>query len=71
MGSIFYRERPRKRLLSVKEAAKYLDMSLPTLRELYFSGEIPIIKGNVNEKIRIDIQDLDKFIETHKTTYFY
>ena len=60
-----------KRLLSVKEAASYLNMSLPTFRELYFSGSIPIIKGHDNEKIRVDLFDLDKWIEQSKTRYTF
>ena len=63
----------RKRLLTVKEASVYLGMSLPTLRNLYWNGAIPIIRTGEGEKdkIRIDINDLDKWIEQYKTTYTY
>ncbi len=61
----------QKRLLTVKEASDYLGMSLPTFRHLYWNGAIPIIKGNEKEKIRVDIFDLDKWIEQNKITYTY
>ena len=61
----------RKRLLTVKEASVYLGMSLSTFRNLYWSGAISIIKGRENEKIRVDVFDLDKWIEASKTRYTY
>lgn len=55
----------RPRVLSVKNAAIYLDRSVPAIRELIWKGDLPFIK--VGRRIHLDINDLDKWIEEHKT----
>lgn len=60
---------PRKRLLSVKDAAVYLGRSVPAIRELIWSGSLPYIR--VDRRVHLDLFDLDKWIEQHKTRYTY
>jgi len=51
-------------LLSRKEAADHLDTSLPTLRALTASGQIPEIK--IGRSVKYKLEDLDQFIENQK-----
>ena len=62
-------EQIKPRLLTVKEAAIYLGRSIPSLRELIWAGSLPIIR--VGKRIHLDIEDLGKWIEQHKTRYTY
>ena len=59
----------RKRLLTVKEASIYLGRSIPAIRELIWAGKLPIVKSD--RRIFFDINDIDKWIEQHKTRYTY
>lgn len=59
----------RKRLLSVKEASIYLGRSIPAIRELIWAGKLPIVRPD--RRIFLDINDIDKWIEQHKTRYTY
>ncbi len=63
------RESIKPRLLTVKEASVYLGRSIPSIRELYWSGSLPIIR--VGRRIHLDLFDLEKWIEQHKTRYTY
>lgn len=51
-------------LLSRKEAANYLNISLPTLRSLTASGQIPEVK--IGRSVKYKLEDLDKFTENKK-----
>lgn len=53
-----------KRLLSIKEAACYLGRSEWTIAEMVRSGRLPYIPDG--KRRFLDIQDLDKWIETNK-----
>jgi len=53
-----------RRLLSVKEAAAYLSVSVWTVRGLGWSGEIPVVK--IGRRVLYDREDLDNFIEQSK-----
>ena len=53
-----------KRLLTVQEAAEYLGRTVPAIRELQWAGRIPCVKSD--RRVFFDIEDLDRFIETHK-----
>ncbi len=56
-----------RRLLRVKEAARYLGISPATLYSRIHSGLISYVKtGPGNAAIRLDIHDLDRWIEEHK-----
>jgi len=59
----------RKRLYSLKEAAEYLGRSEWGMRELIWGGKIPVVRGDGNRKIYLDISDLNGFIEKNKMTY--
>lgn len=59
----------KKRLLTVGEASVYLGRSVPSVRELIWAGSLPCVK--VGKRIHLDIFDLDKWIEEHKTRYAY
>ncbi len=59
------REVPRKpRLLSVREAAEYLTLSVSTLYGWVYQRRISFIK--VGRALRFDIADLDRFIEANR-----
>jgi excisionase family DNA binding protein len=56
-------ERPTKRLLTVKEAAQYLNCSTDTVRRLQYKGALPIVR--YNRLVYFDKETLDAFIEKH------
>lgn len=60
---------PQRRLLSVREASTYLGRSIPALRELIWAGKLPIVRSD--RRIFLDVQDLDKWIDSHKTRYTF
>lgn len=57
-----------KRLLSIKNSAEYMGRGVYGIRELIWSGQLPIVRDG--RKIFLDIQDLDKYIDSKKTSYF-
>ena len=59
----------RKRLYTLKEAAAYLGRSEWGMRELIWAGMIPVVKQREARKIFLDINDLDRFVETNKAVY--
>ncbi len=63
------REPLKKRLLTVSEAATYLGRSVPSIRELIWSGSLPYVK--VGRRIHLDVFDLDAWIERHKTSHTF
>lgn len=63
------RELLKKRLLTIKEAGIYLGRSEWSVRELIWAGSLPSVK--VGRRIHLDIYDLDKWIEAHKTRYTF
>jgi excisionase family DNA binding protein len=58
-----------KRLFTLKEAADYLGRSVWSMRELIWSGTIPVVKPDRGRKIYVDIVDLDSFITKNKSVY--
>ena len=60
---------PQKRLYSLREAAEYLGRSLWSMRELIWSGSIPVVKPEGARKFFLDIEDLNNFIDRNKSTY--
>ncbi len=56
-----------KRLYSVNEAAEYLGRSVWSVRELIWAGTLPCVK--VGRRVHVDIYDLEKFVEKHKTQF--
>ena len=53
-----------KRLLTVPETASYLNCSLITVRRLIWAGRLPAVRWD--RRIRIDIRDLERFIEENR-----
>jgi excisionase family DNA binding protein len=56
-----------KRLYTLKEASAYLGRSVWGVRELIWAGKIPVVRDG--RKIFIDILDLEKFVESNKSTF--
>jgi excisionase family DNA binding protein len=54
------------RLLPLKRAAEYLGLSLWSLRERIWAGDIPVVRFNGGRKMFIDTQDLEDFIARNK-----
>ena len=61
------RDRPVKRLYSIKEAALYLGRSVWAVREMIWAGKLPYIKDG--RRILVDIYDMDEWIEKNKTRF--
>ena len=55
-----------RRLLRTKEAAAYLSVSPWKLRRLVQDGLLPIVQDSEGGAWRIDVRDLDGFIERNK-----
>ena len=53
-----------RRLLSLKEAAQTLGMSVASTRRLIWAGELPVIR--LTRRIQVDVRDLDKLIDRRK-----
>ena len=58
-----------KRLYTLKEAARYLGRSVWGVRELIWAGEIPIVRGERNRKIFLDVTDLEEYVKRNKSIY--
>jgi len=58
-----------KRLYTLKEAARYLGRSNWSMRELIWSRKIPVVRGDGDRKIFLDIKDIDEFIDRNKSIY--
>jgi len=56
------------RLLPLKKAAGYLGLTLWSLRERVWAGEIPVIMFPGGRKQYIDMQDIEDFIQQNKRT---
>ena len=55
---------PRQRLYDLKAAAGYLGRSVWGVRELVWSGQIPVVKSG--RKLYLDICDMERWIERNK-----
>jgi len=57
-----------RRLLRTKPAARYLGIGTKALRKLIISGELSYVQlQGGNSPFLLDLRDLDRFIDTHKT----
>lgn len=54
------------RLLTLKQAAEYLGLTLWAMRERVWAGDIPVIRFPKGRKMYIDSHDLDDFIAQNK-----
>jgi excisionase family DNA binding protein len=57
-----------KRLLRIREAAEYLSLSPWKLRRLVQDGQLPLVQACEGGAWRVDVRDLDAFIERNKRT---
>ncbi len=58
---------PKRRLVSVPEAAEYLGRSTGAVREMIYSGKLPCVR--FDRRVSIDLRDLENLIEHSKVTY--
>lgn len=56
-----------KRLYTLKEASTYLGRSVWGVRGLIWARKIPVVKDG--KRMFIDILDLEKYVESNKSTY--
>jgi len=52
------------RAITVKEAAVYLSTTVPAIRQLIYSRQIPYVR--VGKRFVIDVKDLDAWLERTK-----
>jgi len=55
-----------KRLLRVSEAAEYLRFSPWKIRRLIQEGRLPVVQASEGGAWRVDVRDLDSFIDRNK-----
>ena len=55
-----------RRLLRTREAAAYLSISPWKLRKLVQDGFLPVVQASEGGAWRVDVRDLDSFIERNK-----
>jgi hypothetical protein len=53
-----------RRLLSLKEAAQTLGMSVASTRRLIWAGQLSVIR--LTRRIQVDVRDLDKLIDRRR-----
>jgi len=56
----------RPRLLSLKDAASWLGLTVWAMRERIWAGQIPVVQFPGGRKQYIDIQDLESFVQNNK-----
>ena len=57
------------RLLTLKDAASWLGLTLWAMRERVWQGQIPYVQFDGGRKIYIDTKDLEQFIQKHKQIF--
>ena len=57
------------RLLTLKDAAKWLGLTVWAMRERVWQGQIPYVKFDGGRKLYIDTKDLENFIARHKQMF--
>ena len=63
---ISYPQAPR--LLPLKQAARWLGLTVWAMRESVWAGDIPVVRFPGGRKMYVDTRDLESFIESHKVT---
>lgn len=56
------------RLLSLKDAAAWLGLTVWAMRERIWSGDIPVVQFPGGRKMYVDRLDMEKFIQKNKRT---
>jgi excisionase family DNA binding protein len=61
----------RRRLLSMRDAGRYLSVSEDTLRRLVYEKTLPVVRHTALRGARwfFDVLDLDRYIESRKTRW--
>ena len=54
------------RLLTLKDAAQWLGLTVWGMRERIWAGDIPVVRFSGGRKMFIDVVDIEKFIENNK-----
>jgi hypothetical protein len=57
------------RLLPLKKAADYLGLTVWSMRERIWAGDIPVVRFPGGRKMFIDVLDLEDFIQRNKEVY--
>ena len=60
---------PRKRLLSLKDLVQEFGVSMWFWRTQIWDGKLPFVQ--VGRKILVDVQDVEKFINTEKQCHYF
>lgn len=55
-----------QRLLSLKQASKYLGRGEDSMRELIYARVFPVVQMGKKSKMWLDINDLDQWVEDNK-----
>lgn len=55
-------------MLPLKEAARYLGLTVWALRERIWAGDIPVVRFPGGRKMFVDTADIEAFIQRNKTT---
>ena len=56
----------KARLLTLREAAQYLNCSQFSIRTLVWDGTLPSVRFTRRGKLWLDLKDLEKYIEDSK-----
>ena len=56
------------RLLTLKDAAAWLGLTVWAMRERIWAGQIPVVQFPGGRKQYVDVQDLEAFIKNNKKT---
>jgi hypothetical protein len=57
------------RLLPLKKAAGYLGLTVWSMRERIWAGDIPVVRFPGGRKMFIDVLDLEDYIQRNKETF--
>jgi excisionase family DNA binding protein len=58
---------PGKRLYSMREISTYVGISIQGLWRMLRDGEISAVQSQPGRKVWLDIQEIDSWIEKHRT----
>ena len=58
---------PAKRLYSLREVSQYMGISVQGLWRMLRDGELSAIQASAGRKVWIDLADIDRWIEAHRT----
>ncbi len=59
----------QKRLYTIREAATYLGRSVNAVRALIWGRKIPRVMGGGEQKIYIDLKDLEEYVTKNKALH--